>query len=385
MDFGALPPEVNSGRMYCGPGSAPMVAAASAWNVLAAELSVAAVGYERVITTLQTEEWLGPASTLMVEAVAPYVAWMRATAIQAEQAASQARAAAAAYETAFAAIVPPPLIAANRARLTSLVTHNVFGQNTASIAATEAQYAEMWAQDAMAMYGYAGSSATATKVTPFAPPPNTTSPSAAATQLSAVAKAAGTSAGAAQSAIAELIAHLPNTLLGLTSPLSSALTAAATPGWLEWFINWYLPISQLFYNTVGLPYFAIGIGNSLITSWRALGWIGPEAAEAAAAAPAAVGAAVGGTGPVSAGLGNAATIGKLSLPPNWAGASPSLAPTVGSASAPLVSDIVEQPEAGAAGNLLGGMPLAGSGTGTGGAGPRYGFRVTVMSRPPFAG
>ncbi len=32
---------------------------------------------------------------------------------------------------------------------------------------------------------------------------------------------------------------------------------------------------------------AIGIGNSLITSWRALGWIGPEAAEAAAAAPAA--------------------------------------------------------------------------------------------------
>lgn len=108
----------------------------------------------------------------------------------------------------------------------------------------------MWAQDAMAMYGYAGSSATATKVTPFAPPPNTTSPSAAATQLSAVAKAAGTSAGAAQSAIAELIAHLPNTLLGLTSPLSSALTAAATPGWLEWFINWYLPISQLFYNTV---------------------------------------------------------------------------------------------------------------------------------------
>ncbi|CRH11913.1 PPE family protein [Mycobacterium tuberculosis] len=282
MDFGALPPEVNSGRMYCGPGSAPMVAAASAWNGLAAELSVAAVGYERVITTLQTEEWLGPASTLMVEAVAPYVAWMRATAIQAEQAASQARAAAAAYETAFAAIVPPPLIAANRARLTSLVTHNVFGQNTASIAATEAQYAEMWAQDAMAMYGYAGSSATATKVTPFAPPPNTTSPSAAATQLSAVAKAAGTSAGAAQSAIAELIAHLPNTLLGLTSPLSSALTAAATPGWLEWFINWYLPISQLFYNTVGLPYFAIGIGNSLITSWRALGWIGPEAAEAAA-------------------------------------------------------------------------------------------------------
>lgn len=384
MDFGALPPEVNSGRMYCGPGSAPMVAAASAWNGLAAELSVAAVGYERVITTLQTEEWLGPASTLMVEAVAPYVAWMRATAIQAEQAASQARAAAAAYETAFAAIVPPPLIAANRARLTSLVTHNVFGQNTASIAATEAQYAEMWAQDAMAMYGYAGSSATATKVTPFAPPPNTTSPSAAATQLSAVAKAAGTSAGAAQSAIAELIAHLPNTLLGLTSPLSSALTAAATPGWLEWFINWYLPISQLFYNTVGLPYFAIGIGNSLITSWRALGWIGPEAAEAAAAAPAASrrgwryrtrirgSRQRGHHRQVIA----AAQLGRGQSEPS---------PDRGFGLRTPGQRYRRATGGRAAGNLLGGMPLAGSGTGTGGAGPRYGFRVTVMSRPPFAG
>ncbi|SPM37831.1 hypothetical protein MNAB215_4, partial [Mycobacterium numidiamassiliense] len=38
------------------------------------------------------------------------------------------------------------------------------------------------------------------------------------------------------------------------------------------------------------------------------------------------------------------------------------------------------------GNLLGGMPLAGMGTGgASGAGPRYGFKPTVMARPPFAG
>jgi PPE-repeat protein len=29
MDFGALPPEINSGRMYSGPGSAPLLAAAA--------------------------------------------------------------------------------------------------------------------------------------------------------------------------------------------------------------------------------------------------------------------------------------------------------------------------------------------------------------------
>ena len=39
FDFGALPPEVNSLRMYTGPGSGPMMAAAAAWNNLAAELS----------------------------------------------------------------------------------------------------------------------------------------------------------------------------------------------------------------------------------------------------------------------------------------------------------------------------------------------------------
>ena len=42
MDFGALPPEINSARMYAGPGSESMLAAATAWNGLAAELHSAA-------------------------------------------------------------------------------------------------------------------------------------------------------------------------------------------------------------------------------------------------------------------------------------------------------------------------------------------------------
>ncbi|WP_432760620.1 PPE family protein, SVP subgroup, partial [Mycobacterium colombiense] len=52
-----------------------------------------------------------------------------------------------------------------------------------------------------------------------------------------------------------------------------------------------------------------------------------------------------------------------------------------------VSSISAAPEAaGGPGNLLGGMPLAGAGAaGHGVAGPKYGFRPTVMARPPFAG
>ncbi|ETW24839.1 hypothetical protein MGAST_06030, partial [Mycobacterium gastri 'Wayne'] len=153
LDFGALPPEINSGRMYAGPGSGPMMVAAAGWDGLAAELSTAAAGYGSVITELTSSPWVGPASASMLAAAAPYVAWLNATAEQAEQAGMQARVAATAYETAFAMTVPPAVVAANRALLLALIATNFFGQNTPAIAATEAQYAEMWAQDAAAMYG----------------------------------------------------------------------------------------------------------------------------------------------------------------------------------------------------------------------------------------
>ena len=166
FDFGALPPEINSGRMYAGPGSEPMMVAAAAWDELAAELGTATSGYNSVIDELTDGPWVGPTSAAMVAAVTPYVSWIGAAAAQAEETASQARAAAAAFEAAFAMTVPPPVIAANRVLLATLVATNFFGQNTPAIAATEAQYVEMWAQDAVAMYSYAGSSALASRVDP---------------------------------------------------------------------------------------------------------------------------------------------------------------------------------------------------------------------------
>src|ERR1700728_3701585 len=116
MDFGALPPEVNSGRMYSGPGSAPWRTASAAWNLLAAELEQAVTGYQSTIDTLADDEWRGPTSASMVAAVDPYIDWMNTTAGKAGHTAAQASAAATAYETAYAMTVPPVVVTANRAQ-----------------------------------------------------------------------------------------------------------------------------------------------------------------------------------------------------------------------------------------------------------------------------
>lgn len=383
MDFGALPPEINSGRMYAGPGAASLVAASSAWNALAAELSSAAAEYHALVTALTTEEWQGVASLAMAEAVAPYIAWMTAAAAQAEQAANSATMAAAAYETAFSAMVPPPMIAANRTQLTSLVSTNIFGQNNASIAATEAQYGEMWAQDAATMYGYAGSSATASQMVPFASPPQTISPAASA-----------------ESKLAQVVSGTPHVLRNLTSATSAvthangplgwlkeAVSGAGNlPKWLQTLITDMPDIAGLFYDFTGLPYFGLGMLSSVATAANGMGLVG-----AVAAAPAAIAADVAGGGLAAsaagffgggpaAGVGLASRIGGLSVPAGWA----STAGAVGPATAVPVSAVSAAP-GGGAGHLLGGMPMAGTGSGSAGSGPKYGFRRTVMTRPPFAG
>lgn len=173
-DFVLLPPEINSARMYAGPRSASMWAAAAAWDGVAAQLGSAASAFQATVSALTGGAWQGPASMTMASAATPYVQWMTATSAQAELVANQARLSAGAFEAAFTATVPPQVVAANRALLMTLIATNILGQNTAAIAATEAEYAEMWAQDVAAMTGYdAGTRAAEAASTPFADPPLT--------------------------------------------------------------------------------------------------------------------------------------------------------------------------------------------------------------------
>ncbi|MCV7435917.1 PPE family protein [Mycobacterium seoulense] len=297
FDFGAFPPEFNSARIYSGPGSGSLMTAASAWNSVAAESNAAASSYDALITALSSEEWLGPASGAMAAAVQPYLDWLTATAAQAELAATQAQAAAAAYETALASSVPPPVIAANRAQTSQLTVTNVLGQNTPMIAQLEAQYGEYWAQDAGAMYSYAAQSATATKsLSTFQSAPKITNDAGTATQAGTVARttastAAGNTANTAQNAATTTATAAPQLAAATTQtdPFSEIwflLTGQSVlPTNLGALVNGYTPFAGLFYNTEGLPYFSVGMGNFGVQMAKTLGVIGGAAPAAAKALP----------------------------------------------------------------------------------------------------
>ena len=398
IDLGALPPEVSSAMIYSGPGSSSLVAAASAWNALAAELASTAQGMDKVVTQLAGEQWLGPSSAAMAAAAQPYVAWTTTTAGQAEHAAAQAQSAAAAFETVFASVVPPPLIAANRAELAQAVQTNILGLNQNVIAQLEAQYGEFWANNASAMYGYAGSSAAATKITAFTDAPAIANPAAAA---SSTASTAATPATSIQSYIQGLLTNVQKRIQSLTNPFVGP-TATSQSGLTEiWFLltgqtilpsnlgaltNGYAPFASFFYNTEGLPYFSVGMGNFGTQIAKSSGWLGGAAPAAAAAVPNGIGGlgSVGGTGgQVAAGLGSGAHVAGLTVPNSWPGATlPSVAKPM---SAIPVSEPITSGESGA-GNLVGGMPVGAAGGARGvGAGPRYGFKPTVMPRPMSAG
>ena len=166
MSFSLIPPEINSALMYSGAGSGPLLEAATAWDGLAADLEATATQYQTAITNLTTGQWLGPSATHMATAAEPYIAWMQATAAEAAQTGAQAKAAAAAYGTAYSSMVPPPVITANRAELTTLVSNNFLGQNTGAIAQNEANYLEMWIQDALGMDTYQQASTGASAALP---------------------------------------------------------------------------------------------------------------------------------------------------------------------------------------------------------------------------
>ncbi|MEZ0365419.1 PPE family protein [Mycobacterium sp. pUA109] len=410
LDFGALPPEVNSGRMYSGSGAGSMMAAAAAWDGLAGQLDSVSRTYSSVISGLQGENWSGGASEAMVAAAAPYVAWATSTGAQAEEAARRARAAAAAYEAAFAATVPPKLVTANRTQLANLVATDFLGQNTSAIAATEAAYAEMWAQDAAAMYGYAASSAAATRLTPFSQPSQTTNPAGQSGQGAAVAQAVGTSAaGHSQTTLSQLMSAVPQQLQALAAggTTSSAATSSASSS----SVSTSLLTAFSDFNTLTSP---VNLGAGLSRTYTSAGSMGyaakrdfethtaapePKPAPPPQPAPPPVSGMpkmfesgpAGIRPPVAANVGGAAPVGGLSVPPSWRPPTP--APLLGNE--PLwgpETNSAAAPSTEASPGVVGAAPTAGMGPMAGmparasvSSVLRVGPRRFKMPRPPTGG
>jgi PPE-repeat protein len=321
---------------------------------------------------------------------------MTTTAALCEQTASNARAAAAAYEAAFAMTVPPPMIAANRAQLMALIATNILGQNTPAIAATEAAYGEMWAQDAGAMYEYAAASAAASALPPFTSPPATTNPAGVAGQAAAVAHASATSAGTGTQTImstgSQLLSAVPNALQGLALPLPAAaqLLSLLSP------VNLTVASASTAITSTGMAGSYAGLGYAVHYD--------PEGASKMDAILARLGAVPGGSGtgalaslgsadlgaggsaaPVlSAGLGRASSIGALSVPPSWTAATPPIRrvevawPNTLPGATPTV--LAASPENLLTETLLASMAVRG----VGGAAPqgRPTITKTVTPRPP---
>jgi PPE-repeat protein len=309
--------------------------------------------------------------------------------------------------------VPPPVIAANRALLMTLIATNFFGQNTPAIAATEAQYIEMWAQDAAAMYGYAASSALATVLSRFSDPPNTTTPGAAGGQSAAVGQATATPAGNSAQTVASTI---PQLLSGAAAPQAApqAAAAASTPGPFTWLTNAiqgfltsglptptnnYLGLVPGSYNvilkqTTQIGYLALGLGHySTAVGQGTVFGLGATAGSGGAWYPTPQFAALAAGGwhaphaGATASLSSATRIGQLSVPASWMGP-PGAAEQAATTKALSTSLVTGEPNGanGAVNGALRGMPVgARAAQRTGNMGVRYGFRYSVLTRPPSAG
>jgi PPE-repeat protein len=339
FDFAAQPPEVISAKLYSGPGAESLQAAATAWEGLAGELQSTASNFQSVISGLISGDWQGPSSEAAAAAAAPYVSWLSTTAGQAEQTAGQARAAASAYETALAATVPPTEIAANRTQLLSLLQTNILGQNNAAIAAAEAEYAQFWAQDVAALFGYAGSSSAATSgLGSFTEPPSTTNDSGLATQSAAVAAASTTSGTTDIETIIGQVETDFNTFLTDVGQFNTDYTNFFTdltnvlPGGSYLSTTWTNLYSMI--SGVGSQATWTNVVNSTtgmgISQWKNFSiyqpWshgIGLGSLNGGLSSPGHFAPGIGARA-ASAALGSAQTVGKLSVPPSWASATPTI-------------------------------------------------------------
>jgi PPE-repeat protein len=341
MSFSLVPPEINSALMYSGAGSGPLLEAATAWDGLAADLETTATQYQTAVTNLTTGPWLGPASAQMAAAAAPYISWLQSTAATVAQTGAQAKVAAAAYQTAYASMVPPPEIAANRAELATLVANNFLGQNTGAIATNEANYLDMWIQDALGMDTYQVGSQQAAALPAHTAAPQVTSgslASAATTPATASSTSATTIIGPLLTDFAQLFGVSGDSavsggsldLLGYLSTLATGVSADPTAALLPVQVTYYMGMlgstpARMFMSS-GSSAGSGATGTLANMSDSLLGNVGKLVDSKAASVLGGVGGQLQKWGAgIQASLASAHRVGGLSIPNAWHGLAPEMA------------------------------------------------------------
>lgn len=396
MEYAGMPPEVNSGLVYTGPQSAPLAAAAAAWQALAADLGATAVAMQSAVANLVGSSWTGPTSVTMGAAGEQHVQWLVQAAAQAEETAALAGQAAGVVEAVYMGVVPPELIAANRAALVTLIGTNFMNCNSGAIAANQAQYQGMWAQDSTALYSYAGDSAGVVGgLMPFIPLAPTVNPAGAADQAlsvsQATAQAAGNSAQKAASATNQLssnttsggsdimsmapqfLSSVPQVLQGMAQPLMSANPMSSLGG--------FQSLLSPFMSGLGGMGGMGGMGGGA----PALAAATSPLSSAVSGAGGGLGGLGGGTGALTSALGGAPKLGGLSVPATWAASAQSAggANNATSATSGISANGAAAPGASGGSGGMGGAPMAAMGgrDQSGGNGPSYGSPIRVLPRP----
>jgi PPE-repeat protein len=332
MEFTTLPPEVTSALIHTGPGAESLIEASAAWQQLGANLEDSAESYGATLSSL-VGTWRGASSTAMVQAIEPYLNWLRTTAQQVQQTAASAQAAATAVNSVRAAVVPVGQVSANRARLVQLLATNGFGRNLPAIAETEAEYQSMWANNSAAMSRYQTASAQASTLPRFSSPSSTTNPAGTANQSSAVSGA--TSSATPASTIAPAATAAATTAAPFAADPTTGYVGLANT-YANQFISSGFPINLLSYLAQNTSAQALQGVNSQISQGvsegesalggGALGGLGGLGGGGLGGlgqlGPGALGAAGLGQASTSAATGVGVSIGKLTAPPAVVGLLP---------------------------------------------------------------
>ncbi|WP_414000603.1 PE/PPE C-terminal domain-containing protein [Mycobacterium tuberculosis] len=257
---------------------------------------------------------------------------------------------------------------------------------TPAIAVNEAEYGEMWAQDAAAMFGYAAATAT---LLPFEEAPEMTSAGGLLEQAAAVEEASDTAAAN------QLMNNVPQALQQLAQPTQGTTPSSKLGGLWKTVSPHRSPIS----NMVSMANNHMSMTNSGVSMTNTLSSMLKGFAPAAAAqavqtaaqngvrAMSSLGSSLGSSGlgaGVAANLGRAASVGSLSVPQAWAAANQAVTPAA--RALPLTS-LTSAAERGP-GQMLGGLPVGQMGARAGGGLSgvlRVPPRPYVMPHSPAAG